>query len=89
MRAEFIQRLKNKGVTIDAKVLEGGKNAFDQMIGARIASSVFGDSTAKRKYLVDDNQLERAIEVLQQAPNQQALFAIAEHENKQMVAVHR
>jgi carboxyl-terminal processing protease len=87
VRAEFIQRLKNKGVTIDAKILEGGKNAFDQMIGARIASSVFGDSTAKRKYLVDDNQLERAIEVLQQAPTQQALFALAEHENKQVAAV--
>jgi carboxyl-terminal processing protease len=64
MRAEFVKRLRDNGVTVDDALLAEGGQAFDHFIGARIATSLFGDSTAKRKYLSDDNQLVKAINLL-------------------------
>lgn len=78
MRAAFVARLRAKGVAVDSTLLATGGAELDRIIGTRITSMAFGDSTVRRKYLSDDNQLEKAIEVLKSAPNQQALFALAQ-----------
>jgi carboxyl-terminal processing protease len=80
MRTTFLGRLQAKGVTIDSALLASGGSELDRIIGMRITTLAFGDSTVKRKFLDDDNQLERAIAVLKAVPNQKALFAIAQHE---------
>jgi hypothetical protein len=77
MRADFVARLRAKGVTVDSTLLAAGGSELDRIIGTRITSIAWGDSTVRRKYLSDDNQLQKAIDVLKTAPNQQALFAIA------------
>ena len=80
MRAELVSRLRAKGVTVDPTLLATGGSELDRIIGMRITSIAFGDSTTKRKYLSDDNQLEKAIAVLKSATNQQSLFALAQRE---------
>jgi carboxyl-terminal processing protease len=82
MRAEFVRRLRAKGVNVDSTLLVQGGHELDQVIGSSIATLAFGDSTAKRKYLSDDNQLVKAIEILKNAPDQQTLFAIALRESQ-------
>ena len=80
IRAEFVKRLRAKGAPVDSALLTAGGTYLDYIIGSNVTSFAFGDSTTKRKYLSDDNQLTKAIEVLKQVPNQQALFAIAQRE---------
>jgi carboxyl-terminal processing protease len=79
MREALIARLRAKGVTVDSAVLaKGGGAELDRLIGVRITSMAFGDSATKRKYLDDDNQLQRAIETLKNVQNTQGLFALAQ-----------
>ena len=79
MRNDFIARLKKKGVTVDSALLaQGGRTEIDRLLGVRITSMAFGDSATKRKFLDDDNQLQRAIEVLKHVQNTQGLFALAQ-----------
>ena len=78
MRNAFIARLREKGVIVDSALIANGAGAeLDRLIGFRISSLAFGDSTTKRKYLSDDNQLQKAIEVLKGAQSQKSLFALA------------
>ncbi len=78
MRNTFIARLRAKDVPVDsALIAKGAGTELDRLIGARISSMAFGDSATKRKYLDDDNQLQKAIEVLKGVQSQQALFALA------------
>jgi carboxyl-terminal processing protease len=78
MRNTFVARLRAKGVTVDSTLLaQGGSTELDRLIGVRITSMAFGDSATKRKYLADDNQLQRAIAALKGVQNTQGLFALA------------
>jgi len=83
VRNDFVQRLRAKGVTVDSALLAGGGSYLDYIIGSNVMSFVFGDSTTKKKYLGEDNQLVKAIELLQRVPNQQGLFVLAQHEPAQ------
>jgi len=79
MRNDFIARLKAKGVTVDSMLLaQGGSTELDRLLGVRITSMAFGDSATKRKYLDDDNQLQRALDALKGVQNTQGLFALAQ-----------
>ncbi len=79
MRNAFIARLKAKGVTVDSALLaKGAGTELDRVIGVRITSMTWGDSATKRKYLGDDNQLQRAIEALKSVQNTQGLFTLAQ-----------
>ncbi len=79
MRNKFVAQLRSKGVTVDSAVLaKGGNTELDRLIGVRISSMAFGDSATKRKYLSDDNQLQRAIATLKSVQNTHGLFALAQ-----------
>lgn len=80
IRSAFVGRLRAKGVTVDSTLLATGGAELDRIIGMSITTRVFGDSATKRKYLGDDNQLQKAIAVLKAAPSQQSLFALAQRE---------
>jgi carboxyl-terminal processing protease len=79
-REEFYRRLQTKGVTIDHAQYEQAGPEIDRLLGNTVARLAFGDSTAKRRSVPEDNQLARAIEVLKQSQSQQDLFAIAQRE---------
>jgi carboxyl-terminal processing protease len=79
-RAELYRRLTAAGVTIDPKLYGDAAPEVDRVLGDRVARFAFGDSTAKRRELSDDNQLVRAVELLRKGTTQQDLFTLAQHE---------
>ena len=79
-REEFYRRLQAKGVTIDHAQYEQAGGEIDRLLGNTVARLAFGDSTAKRRSVPEDNQLEHAIDVLKQSTSQKDLFAIAQRE---------
>ena len=73
-RDEFYKRLVAQGVKVDKAQFEAGGSEIDRLLGSSIARISFGDSTAKRRDVVDDAQLRRSLELLRAAPTQRALF---------------
>ena len=69
-----------KDVTIDHAQYEQAGSEIDRLLGNTVARLAFGDSTAKRRSIPDDNQLVHAIDVLKQSTSQKDLFAIAQRE---------
>ncbi len=82
-REELYDRLAKKGVTVDRKLYEGASTQIDRMLEQRVARLAFGDSTARRRALDDDTQLQKAIEILKKGQNQKELFALAPQFSKQ------
>jgi hypothetical protein len=86
-REEFYRRLQAKGVTVDHAQYEQAGGEIDRLLSNTVARLAFGDSTAKRRSIPDDNQLAHAIQVLRQSQSQQDLFAIAQREQQTASAV--
>jgi carboxyl-terminal processing protease len=76
-RDEFYNRLVAQGVKVDKAQFEAGGSEIDRLLGSSIARIAFGDSTAKRRDVVDDSQLRRSLELLKQGQTQRDLFAVA------------
>jgi carboxyl-terminal processing protease len=76
-REEFWTRLQKKGFTIDRKLWEGATTYIDRSLEGRVSRLAFGDSTARRRSLDDDTQLQKAIEILKSGRTQKDLFALA------------
>ena len=66
-RDELYRRLTKAGVPLDQKLYTNATPEVDRVLGDRVARFAFGDSTAKRRELSDDNQLVRAVELLRRA----------------------
>jgi carboxyl-terminal processing protease len=77
MRDEFYARLQKKGVVVDRKDWDAAQEYVGRIIDAKISSLAFGDSTAKRREISDDNQLIKALELLHKGQTQRDLFAFA------------
>ncbi len=76
-RDELYTRLTKKGVTLDRKLFDGAQTQIDRMLEQRVARLAFGDSTARRRSLDDDVQLQKALEILRKGQSQKDLFALA------------
>jgi carboxyl-terminal processing protease len=76
-RDELYNRLVKKGVQVDRKLFDGAQSQIDRMLGQRVARLAFGDSTARRRSLDDDIQLQKALEILKKGQSQKDLFALA------------
>jgi carboxyl-terminal processing protease len=81
-REEFYRRLQAKGVALDHAQYEQAGGEIDRLLGNTVARLAFGDSTAKRRSIPEDNQLVHAIDVLKQSRSQQDLFVIAQREQQ-------
>ncbi len=79
-REEFYHRLQAKGVALDHAQYELAGSEIDRLLGNTVARLAFGDSTAKRRSVVEDNQLAHALQVLRQSASQKDLFMIAQRE---------
>jgi Periplasmic protease len=76
-REEFYRRLQAQGVNIDRSLYNSAGSEVDKLIGNSVARLAFGDSTAKRRMISDDIQLERAIAAARQSSSQRDLLALA------------
>jgi carboxyl-terminal processing protease len=76
-RDDFFRRLQARGVTLDRAQYDAGHRYIDRLIGNKVATMAFGDSTAKRRAIPDDAQLRRALELIQQGRTQKDLLALA------------
>ena len=76
-REELLTRLGKKGVEVDRKLYDGASSYVNRLLEARVARLAFGDSTARRRSLDDDRQLQQAIEILKRGQSQKDLFALA------------
>jgi hypothetical protein len=61
-------------VKVEKEQWEAGGSEIDRLLSASIARISFGDSTAKRRDVMDDAQLRRSLELLRNGPTQRALF---------------
>lgn len=77
MRSAFYQQLVKRGVTVDRKEYDAAQAYVDRLIDGRISTLAFGDSTAKRRFLKDDAQLTRALELLRRGSSTKDLLAMA------------
>jgi carboxyl-terminal processing protease len=77
-RDDLLQRITKAGVTVDRAQWNAGASWVDRQIEERVARVAFGDSTARRRYLKDDPQLQRAIDLLKRGTTQRDLFALAQ-----------
>ena len=62
------------GVGVSRSQFEAGQPLVDRLIGQRLSRTVFGDSTAFRRWVPEDAQVRKAIELLQAAPTQMELL---------------
>ena len=76
-RDELYKRLTTAGVTVDRGLYDRASSEVDRLLSDRVARLAFGDSTAKRRELDDDVQLERAIEIIRKGQTQADLLATA------------
>ena len=77
MRDEFLARLTKRGVVVDRKDWDAGAKYVDRLLDGKIATLGWGDSTAKRRDLHDDPQLQRALDLLRRGKNTKDLLALA------------
>lgn len=75
-RDELYRRLTAKGVEVDRQVYDKASAWIDRELGLRITRLAFGDSTARRRTLVDDSQLRTALDLLRRGQTQQDLFGL-------------
>lgn len=76
-RVDFYNRLLARGVTIDRAQFDAGRTYIDRLIGNKVATLSFGDSTARKRGVSDDAQLKRALELINQGSTQKDLLALA------------
>jgi carboxyl-terminal processing protease len=88
-REEFYRRLQGAGVVVDKSQYDQAAPYIDRLLGSRIAQATFGDSVAQKRSFVDDNQLQKAIELLKKGQNQKDLFVIAQREQPAAVTPAR
>jgi len=77
-RAQLFERLQRDSVKVDPKQYAAMTPLIDRILGAQVARVAFGDSTAFRRGISDDSQLERAIDLLSRSRSQQHLFSLAQ-----------
>jgi carboxyl-terminal processing protease len=76
-RDEYFQRLQGLGVPVDRKLFDAAQRYIDNQLEQRVSRLAEGDSTAKRRELKIDVQLQKAVAMLEKAQNQRDLFTIA------------
>ena len=86
---ELYRRLDSAGVfsvagvrRVDKALYDAGGRLLDRELDRRIARLAFGDSTARRREMPNDRQLQRAIEILRKGQTQADLFVVARSEQR-------
>jgi carboxyl-terminal processing protease len=65
------------GINVSRSQFDAGRPLVDRLITQRLARTAFGDSTAFRRWVPEDAQVRRALELLQRAQSQRELVNVA------------
>src|SRR3954469_26003532 len=76
-RDAYFNKLQELKLPIDRKMFDAARRYVDNSLELRVSRLVEGDSTAKRRELKNDTQLQKAIGLLAQAQSQSDLFSKA------------
>jgi len=82
MRSEFFDRLVKAKVPVSRAMFDAAPDLIDRTIEQRLASLAFGDSTAFRRGLREDEQMRAALDLLHRGTTQRQLLALAAAEPK-------
>jgi carboxyl-terminal processing protease len=77
MRDEIFNRLVQAKVAVSRAQYDAGHEVVDRNLERYLASAAFGDSTAFRRGIKNDEQLAKALELLGRGPTQRQLLALA------------
>ena len=78
MEQQLHEMLTSAGVTVTWEQLQGARRVIDRQLGSEIARSKWGQEGQLQRVNREDKLVRTAIDLLRQAPNQQALFQRAE-----------
>jgi carboxyl-terminal processing protease len=76
-RDAYFRRIQELGLPVDRKTFDAAQRYIDNGLELSISRLAEGDSTAQRRNLKNDLQLQKAIAMLSRAQSQADLFAIA------------
>ncbi len=76
-RDAYFGKIQELGLPIDRKTFDAARRYIDNALELSISRLVEGDSTAARRNLKNDIQLQKAIAMISRAQNQRDLFSIA------------
>lgn len=80
MRAELLSRLRARGVPIPDQVWAGAQPLVGEQLTYEITRFVFGRPAEFARRVADDNQVQRAVELLKRAHTPKELLAIAQQQ---------
>ncbi|HZM27460.1 MAG TPA: S41 family peptidase [Gemmatimonadales bacterium] len=78
MRERVRALLEDRQLHIGDKLFAGGAAYVDRQLGYDIAREVFGDAAASRRRLLDDRQMQTALEMIQHSASEGDLIRLAE-----------
>ena len=76
-RDAYFKKVEELGLPIDRKAFDAAQRYTDTQLEIAISRLAEGDSTAARRNLKNDTQLQKALAMIGRAQSQQDLFAIA------------
>jgi carboxyl-terminal processing protease len=76
-REAYFKKTQELGLPVDRKTFDAAQPTIDAVLEMRISQLAEGDSSAARRNLKNDAQLQKAIAILQKAQSQKDLFSIA------------
>ncbi len=77
MLATILQGLRAAGVEMADSTFFGARNLIGEQFGYELTRYAFGRAAELRRLAFNDNQIAKAIELLQSATTQEDLFALA------------
>lgn len=83
MRGEVQRRLRSRGVQVADSVFAGGERLVDAQLGYEIARYLFGPGAERRRRVTEDEQVRRAVTLLEGSRSPQALLGMAAPEDPQ------
>ena len=76
-REAYFRKIQELGLPIDRKGFDAAQRYIDSQLELSVSRLAEGDSTAARRNLKNDTQLQKALSMLARARSQQDLFSIA------------
>ncbi len=80
MLAELLTRLRTRGVELPDSVWSGAKGLVSEQFGYEVSRYVFGREAELRRRAQNDNQIRRAMELLQKAESPTDLLELAQRQ---------
>jgi carboxyl-terminal processing protease len=76
MRNEIRRRLAQRGVTLTDSIVQGASKLLDDEVGYEIARYVFGPEGERRRRIQQDQQIQRAAELVRRSSSPQQLLGM-------------